>query len=250
MIIYFTGTGNSKYLAKILEGELRDEVIDAALCIKNGQFSSFSSDTPYVFIAPTYAWRTPRVFDEWIKKCTFNGSKKAYLVLDCGGDVGNAGAYAKKFFASIGLNYMGIAEVVMPENYIALFSAPSIEKEKELLSLAKEKALTLVPYILQEQEFPPVKVGLTGKINSSLVNVLFYKFSVSAKNFYVTDKCVSCGKCVENCMLNNITLVNGVPKWGKECTHCMACISKCPVCAIEYGKHTIGLRRYVCKEEK
>ncbi|MBP9515735.1 MAG: 4Fe-4S binding protein, partial [Clostridia bacterium] len=46
------------------------------------------------------------------------------------------------------------------------------------------------------------------------------------------------------CVLNNIELKNGKPVWGKSCTHCMACINFCPTNAIEYGKHSIGLRRY------
>jgi NAD-dependent dihydropyrimidine dehydrogenase PreA subunit len=36
-----------------------------------------------------------------------------------------------------------------------------------------------------------------------------------------------------------------LPVWGKECTQCLACIHRCPVQAIEYGKATIGKRRYV-----
>lgn len=56
------------------------------------------------------------------------------------------------------------------------------------------------------------------------------------------------GKCTENCMLHNIELKNGKPVWNGMCTHCMACICKCPTEAIEYGRHTIGLTRYVCKE--
>ena len=35
---------------------------------------------------------------------------------------------------------------------------------------------------------------------------------------------------------------------GNQCTHCMACICRCPSEAIEYGKHSIGKPRYVCPE--
>ncbi|MBS5951111.1 MAG: EFR1 family ferrodoxin, partial [Clostridium sp.] len=53
-----------------------------------------------------------------------------------------------------------------------------------------------------------------------------------------------CGKCVKLCPLNNIELVKGKPKWGEKCTHCMACISRCPKEAIEYKNKTKGRNRY------
>ena len=71
---------------------------------------------------------------------------------------------------------------------------------------------------------------------------------VKATKFCATDACIGCGKCVERCVLNNIRLENGKPKWGEHCTHCMACICGCPTEAIEYGKTSRGKRRYQCPE--
>ncbi|MGN0634034.1 MAG: EFR1 family ferrodoxin [Oscillospiraceae bacterium] len=72
---------------------------------------------------------------------------------------------------------------------------------------------------------------------------------ISAKKFYVSDKCSGCGKCAERCPLNNIKTAGGKPVWGNDCTHCMACIAGCPNEAIEYGKKTIGKPRYFLDEE-
>lgn len=44
--------------------------------------------------------------------------------------------------------------------------------------------------------------------------------------------------------MNNIQLIDGKPVWGKNCTHCMACICYCPQEAIEYGKKSVGKPRY------
>ena len=46
------------------------------------------------------------------------------------------------------------------------------------------------------------------------------------------------------CPLNNIHLENSKPVWGKNCTHCMACICYCPKEAIEYGRKSKGKPRY------
>lgn len=50
------------------------------------------------------------------------------------------------------------------------------------------------------------------------------------------------------CPLNNITLEDGKPLWGGNCTHCMACISYCPTEAIEYGRRSVGKPRYRCED--
>ncbi|MFR8517088.1 MAG: EFR1 family ferrodoxin, partial [Emergencia timonensis] len=81
-------------------------------------------------------------------------------------------------------------------------------------------------------------------IKSSLVNTIYYPTMIHAKKFYATDACISCGKCQKDCPLNNVSIVCGKPKWGKDCTHCMACICGCPAEAIEYGNHSKGLPRY------
>lgn len=76
---------------------------------------------------------------------------------------------------------------------------------------------------------------------------MFFKFIVKDKKFYYTDKYIECGKCEKECVLNNISYIDGKPKWNGNCTHCMACLSKCPTGAIEYGKKTVGKERYLLK---
>lgn len=68
----------------------------------------------------------------------------------------------------------------------------------------------------------------------------------AAKKFYATDACIGCGKCTKVCPLNNVNLRDRKPVWGNQCTHCMACICKCPEEAIEYGKKSKGKPRYQC----
>ena len=85
-------------------------------------------------------------------------------------------------------------------------------------------------------------------ISTRLILDLYYKCFMGTRAFQAGDACISCGKCVNVCPLNNIKLVNGRPSWGKSCTHCMACINLCPTGAIEYGGKTAGKPRYRCPE--
>ena len=71
-----------------------------------------------------------------------------------------------------------------------------------------------------------------------------YKCFVKADAFTASSACIGCGQCAKLCPMNNVTLKDGKPVWGRNCTHCMACICYCPVSAIEYGKKSVGQPRY------
>ncbi len=249
MILYFSGTGNSQHLAQLIAQHLGDSVHNAADFIKQEKHPDFSSEKPYVFVAPTYAWRIPRVFENWIAACKFQGSKKAYFILTCGGEIGAAGSHLAKFAEQAGFIHMGTARVVMPENYLIMFEPTAKEEDRAIISAAEMQAAALCKQISQHIPFEKDKIPLLGHLKSGIINNCFYTYYVGAKKFFTTDACISCGKCVEYCMMNNIALKDGKPIWGDHCTHCLACICKCPTEAIEYGKNTAGKRRYVFRRD-
>ncbi len=248
MIIYFSGTGNSRYAAKVMAQVLDDEIVDAGKLIKAGQTGDFSSGKPWVFACPVYSWRMPRIFSDFIDKSAFSGSKEAYFVLTCGSEIGEAGKYAREMCERKGLSYRGALQVAMPENLITLFKAPPREKIGEMIEAAIPVLKAGAEKIRAGEELPPVKTGFMDRIKSGPINEGFTRYFLKSTDFYATDACISCGKCAENCVMNNITMENEKPRWGDTCTQCMACICHCPVEAIEYGKRTRGKARYVCPE--
>lgn len=246
MIIYFSGTGNSRFAAEFLGEQLEDDVVNAGYFIKAGQKGNFQSERPWVFVAPTYSWQMPRVFAEFVRDAKFSGNREAYFVLTCGGDIGNAGKYAARLCQEKELQYCGIQEVVMPENYIALFRAPREEEAKQIVENAKPVLRSSAESIRRGSPFAEKTHGFLDNLKSGKINEGFYRFFVKADLFYSADACIGCGKCVEGCALNNISMVDGRPVWGKACTQCMACICGCPSEAIEYGKRSQGKPRYQC----
>jgi len=248
MIVYFSGTGNSRFAAQQLAGHLQDEWLDAGIAIKNGERRSLSSEKPWVFVAPTYAWQLPRLFADYIQMTGFSGSKDAYFVLTCGGEIGNAGACAEALCKEKSLRYRGIFEVVMPENYIAMFDAPEEAEARRIVEQALPVIEKSAVYIQRNEPFPPYHTGVIDRLKSGIVNAAFYKLFVKANAFAAGERCTGCGACVEACPLNNISLMEGKPVWGKTCTHCMACICGCPTESIEYGTVSRGKPRYRCPE--
>ncbi len=248
MIIYFTGTANSEYCAKAFAQALDDSSVNSFDYIKNNQTADFHSDKPWVFCAPTYAWQLPRLFAEWIEKCTFSGCKDAYFVMTCGDDIGQAGILIEKLCRHKGLHYKGVLEVVMPENYIAMFNVPKPSTQQKIIANAEPCIQTGIDCVRKGIDFPPYNARFVQKLKTHIVNPLFYALCVKAKDFYATDDCIGCGKCEQVCVCNNIRMENGKPVWGKDCTHCMACICRCPKEAIEYADKSQGKPRYVCPQ--
>lgn len=249
MILYFSGTGNSEYVAKRICKATGDEFISLFEKIRKHDFSEMHSERPWIIVVPTYAWRIPRIVQMWIENTVFTGNRDIYFLMTCGGSIGNAGKYLAKLCKKKALNYRGCIGITMPENYIALFSTPTQENALQIIDQAEPVIDQAIAFIKNNNPFPQMDISFQDSMNSGIVNDLFYPIFVHAKKFYTTDACISCGKCVTVCPLNNVRMDNEKPAWGNDCTHCMACICHCPKEAIEYGTHSQGLTRYTCKKE-
>ena len=139
---------------------------------------------------------------------------------------------------------MGTAQIIMPENYIAMFNAPQAEEARQIVARAEPDIDRAIAAVRAGTAFLPTRDNLYDRFMSGPVNPIFYSCFVKAEAFTVSDACVGCGQCAARCPTNNITLQNGRPVWGGSCTHCMACICYCPAAAIEYGKKSLGKPRY------
>ena len=246
MILYFSGTGNSEYAAKRIAAVTGDGVLNLFQKLRSGDHAPLDSKQPWVVVTPTYAWRIPRLVTDWIAKTELRGSREIYFVMTCGGDIGNAGSYLKPLCAGKGMNYRGCTGIKMPENYIALFKTPREEEAAQIIGQAEGVIDRAAEMIGRGEHLPEPELSLGDKLNSGIVNAVFYPLFVHAKKFYATGACISCGKCAAVCPLDNVRLKDGRPVWGDRCTHCMACMCRCPAQAIEYGKHSQGLPRYTC----
>lgn len=246
MIFYFSGTGNSEYAAKQISEVLGEPAVNLNDKIKEKEGTAVKPEERLVFVVPTYAWRIPRLVEAWIQKVRFEGTHKVYFVMTCGGGIGNAEKYLQKLCEQKHFTYMGCAEIVMPENYIAMYPAPEEMEAKMIVTKAVPEIRKAAEYIRDGRKLPEIKITLQDKIKSGIINDIYYPVCVHADKFYAKDNCIGCGKCEKACPLNNVKLQDNRPVWGTRCTHCMACICGCPVEAIEYGKKSEGQPRYQC----
>lgn len=248
MVFYFSGTGNSKYVAQQIAAATEDQVVSINASIKQNKTEEFIiKDSPVVFVCPTYAWRLPRVAEAFIRNNNFFGGKKAYFILTCASEAGagNAIHYIKKLCEEKNWALKGFSEIFMPDNYIVLSDGPDEKTTKGMISKAMPDIQQAALAIKQGHTFFDGQGrGIYSSVISSVGNRLFYSFFIHTKGFHATDKCTGCAKCEKRCPLNNISIKNQKPVWGNTCTHCMACINRCPAEAIEYKRRTQKRARY------
>ncbi len=244
MILYYTGTGNSRYAARRISEALGDELISMNELIKAGDTSPLEAGERVVIVTPTYAWRIPRIVRDWVEKTELRGAERVWFVMTCGGEIGNAAKYNLALAERLGLEYMGTKQVVMPENYIAMFSAPEVAEARLIVEKAQPDIEKAIAAIADGRAFEKPRSNLYDKLMSGPVNPVFYSFFVKSKAFAASAACIGCGKCASLCPTGSISLRDRRPVWGEGCTHCMACICYCPVSAIEYGKKSVGKPRY------
>lgn len=244
MVFYFSGTGNSKFAAEKIAAISGDEIVSLNAISKNGEKAAFHAEKPLVFVSPTYAWKLPRVVENILSSMIIDGDTRAYFVLTCGADTGAAAFHIEKLCRNKGWTFMGAAEIVMPENFAAMFPVPDDEQAKIMLDNATEAIVRVAEVVSSGGIFEKRRAKAVDKAKSGVINSLFYKMFVKDDKYFATDKCIGCGKCAEVCPMNNIRLVDNKPEWQHNCTLCMACYAYCPEAAIEYGKATVGKNRY------
>ena len=256
MVLYFSATGNTEFLAKEIAKRIDDECVNLLERVKNQDFSPIHSEKPFVICAPVYVCEIPRFMTKYLKKASFTGSKDVYFILTSGGYCGPSGLLLKNIFRKKKMKCHGHAEFKMPRNYVASDDYPMLEKPEV------EKRITdsynhldeVVGDILAGNKLKARHVFLFETLITLPFNPIWCKYKLKAKDFYAEESCIGCGKCEKLCPLNNIKIVDKKPVWAENCTHCMACIGNCPVNAIQYGNITqkkepynFGKYQYVVK---
>lgn len=112
MVLYFTGTGNSQYIASRIAEALNDELFSINDRLKSGDTSPVATGEALILVTPTYAWRIPRIVQDWLLKTSFPAAKRVWFIMDCGSETGNAAKFNRKLCQAKGLSYMGTAQIL------------------------------------------------------------------------------------------------------------------------------------------
>ena len=252
MILYFSGTGNTRFIAQELSRQLSDTALNLLERIRQKDFTPIASEKPFIICCPVFVCEMPRFFSSYIRKVPLTGSKDVYFVFTSGGYPGVSSYLAKDISRLKHMNYKGCAEFKMPRNYIANNSYPELETDEieKRIRDCHDRIPSVTDAILKGEKLKPRHVWLFEILIALPFNPWWCHHKQGIRDFRITDKCISCGKCEKLCPVNIIHRdENGKPVWeGTRCAHCMSCIQNCPTEAIEYADITVTKKRYLLEK--
>ena len=223
-ICYFTGTGNSLYVAKRIGGDLYP------ISQLMRQHEIVIKDDAVGIVCPVYAGEMPMMVRDFLSKASIE-TDYFFFVFTYGMRYGEAFAVVKQACDEEGIKLSYINAVKMVDNYL-----PNFEMNDQVEKLPAKNVEGQIDKLLEdiaERRTTEVNITGTGKIRMKFQRRLGYGIlkQDAAREYLVNDKCVLCGTCAKVCPSNNITVTDKV-RFGLHCEVCYACIHNCPANAI------------------
>jgi ferredoxin len=249
IIYYFSGTGNAKNCAYWICAEagklgIKADMIDISRTdVKN--ITPPSAGTLVGFCSPTHGFDFPGITRKFIRRFPVADGADVFVL--------NTRAGVRLFKSVIpglsgvlhyvsaiillykGYRITGLLPVDLPSNWISLHPAigPAgteiiYTKQKRKVTLFAEKILTgktvyrALYDVLQDLIISPVTIGY----------LLMGRFFLS-KSYFASRDCTGCMRCLKECPVSAITVVDGRMFWTAKCESCMHCMNICPEKAIE-----------------
>jgi ferredoxin len=241
-IYYFSATGNSLQIARLLSTKLGDCTIKSMATPPPNQPVGGSTES-IGFAFPVYYFGIPRIVKRFVEKLSIRPETYCFAVTNFGGAQLDTLGMLDDILQKKNIRLSYAAGVTMPDNYIVRYDAVAPDKARKMIDAATGVVDEAAEAIL-ERKVQPVKrkARLLGKMVSRLT--LYRDISGYDKKFSANSNCVGCGLCSEICPVSNIKIEAHRPVWQHNCERCMACIHWCPSEAIQYGKKTVGRTRY------
>jgi ferredoxin len=240
-IYYFSGTGNSLFIAKKIKKRIENcDLISIPSVIDKKTFT----EEVVGIVCPIYMYNAPYIVVDFLSK--IKKAEYIFFVFAGAGDLGTAVKSLTNTFNSNRLNLSALFSIPMPSNYTPFGATPD-EKQKELFGRIDTAVDDIVKNIQDRKNF--IAKSNTPFFNSYIHPGLFYKLGYKyirqmAKSFYIDNNCNGCSICQKVCPVKNINMKDKKPVWNDKCQQCYACLQWCPNESIQYGKKTAGIKRY------
>ncbi len=239
IIYYFSGTGNTLKACQAFQSSFqRNGVLCSLFDITSNAAVPNPENFDFVgFAYPIHAFNAPYVVYKFVRTLP-RQNKKNYFIFTTSGEplsLNNSSSahlcakLRRRGFGKLTNEY----HYVMPYNMI--FRHTDVQARQmwqtasQLIPLDAAEVLSGKTSLLKRPPF--------GRFISWVLRIEHGAMKVNGRCFKVTDDCVKCMKCVNNCPVGNITYdeKSGKFHFGGNCIMCTRCSFSCPKDALKIG---------------
>ncbi len=239
LLIYYSGTGNTKYVTLKLAPKLEQVGFDVDIYRINPLLMEEINLSKYDVVGigyPIYGLNVPSKVHKFFKKQQFKKGQRVFIYKNSGETyrVNNSSSLVlRKIIKRKKANLTNEYHFMMPYNIHFRYDESLV---KEMLTMDEKLMDILVKEIVDE--IPNIKKYTFRNNFCNRVLRLMYIGGPINVSFYKVDKkkCIKCGKCVQGCQMKNIYFnKKGNIKFHHKCLMCCYCTLNCPKDAIKMG---------------
>lgn len=228
IVFYFSGTGNSKFIARQFAKKMNAKCHSIEEKTDFGMLLDHTDTVTVVY--PVYGSCVPRIMREFTA-AHMDKLKEKKLIIFCtqmmfSGD--GARAYAR-LIPGCDERILYAEHFKMPNN---ICNFPLFPVSQKRLTARKKKAVKRLDEICGDIRNGVIKKRGWSQVSTILgktQNVTFPKIEEKARHSFRADaSCTKCGLCVKICPMGNLEMGNKRVIQKGNCTICYRCVNACP----------------------
>lgn len=224
MVFYFTGTGNSLYVAKQIE----DHPVSIPQVMRKENLE-FTADRIGI-VAPVYGHEVPPMVKAFLKKAVFH-TDYFYLILTYGNRHGGAAELAYQLCKECGKTVHYINVLMMIDNWLPGFD---MEEQKQIDKKIPENLAVILAHLDARKHKIAEVTDQDRAAHQQLLDRMGQMPSDAWQHLLrITQSCIGCGICQKVCPSSCIHLEDEKAVYlPGNCQTCLACAHACPQKAI------------------
>ena len=242
--IYFSGTGNSRYALEVFLREYNDSA-EMFSIEDNRVIEQIEKHDEIIFSYPVQYSNIPLFLRQFVIMNQKRWKdKRIFIIATMGIFSGDGAGVLGRLLHKYGAKITGGLHLKMPDNVCDVKALKrTMDKNIKLVKKA-EKKVHIAVHKIKSGKPPQEGMGVLCQMAGLFGQRLYFakKTSMYTDRLQIdTSKCIGCGKCVELCPMQNITLVDDKAVSGNQCTMCYRCANRCSEQAITLlGKKVVS----------
>ncbi len=260
LFLYFSGTGNTDYVAHYLAQRLAKAPVEMELrSIERKPAHEVTHFDLLAFGFPVYAGDSPEFVRGYLEQLPPGAGRGAFVFCTKGAYAASAVKLNLQRLAALGYTPLCGGDVTMPgTDGLSMISKNSwlarkaLEKDYSQLKDADRLADRMGDLLRELADGRPVetlRMPLPGQLKLAASDRLWaflYKASEdwARARLDADEQCEGCGLCARICPVDNVSVCDGHAQFDDRCVLCLRCLHACPQEAIQIGKLTAGKFRW------